>query len=373
MKKVCVVTASRSEYGLLRWIMQEIADSGNMKLQLVVTGTHLSPEHGYTFKLIENDGFHITRKVEYLLSSDSACGAAKSAGVCALSFADVFQELKPDLLVVLGDRYELLPVCTTALLMGVPIAHISGGDVTEGALDNQVRNAITAMADLHFPGNSESANNICRIRNSGLSVYMVGEPGLEHFMRAPRITREQLAKDLHLNPEKKWILVTLHPETMRPVQFSVNMAKNLMEVLKAERDAEIIITQANADVGGAEMNHCYIDYCQSVPSMHFFNTLGQQRYLSCMREVCCVIGNSSSGIVEAPFLGVPVVNIGERQQGRHLCANILSSSAEKSCMQQTIRKAIDKGIMAPDFYYGDGHCAKQVCNQIQNFLTRTNS
>ncbi len=372
MKKVCVVTACRSEYGTLRWIMQEIADSSTMELQLVVTGAHLSPEHGYTYKQIEADGFTITRKIEYLLSSDTARGAAKSTGVCALAFADAFQDLKPDLLVVLGDRYELLPICTTALLMGIPMAHISGGDITEGAIDNQIRNAITAMSDLHFPGTKESAINVSRMINSDRHVRMVGEPGLEHFIRTPRICRANLAEALDLCPDKKWILVTLHPETMLSTESSVEMARNMMEVLKSLEEVEIIITQANADVGGAEMNACYTEYSESNDFIHFFNTLGQKRYLSCMREVACVVGNSSSGIIEAPFLGIPVVNIGNRQKGRHLCSNVLSTTAEKRSIKEAVQTALNMPPTNPDYYYGNGHCSRQICEYIQNFLYPAN-
>lgn len=367
MKKVCVVTAARSEYGLLRWIIDELYHADDIELQLIVTGSHLSPEQGLTYKQIEEDGYSITKKIEFLLSSVSSVGIAKSMGICGISIAEAFADLRPDLLVVLGDRYELLPICSTALTMGIQIAHISGGDITEGAIDNQVRNAVTMLSTLHFPGTSESAFNIQRMIGSNKHIYNVGEPGLDSFIRTSLMGRKEIAESINIDSNKKWILMTLHPETHCSIEENLKMANDLMSVLESIKNIEIIITAANADLGGNEMNNIYKEFAAKNAHIHFIHSLGHLRYLSTMSESWCLIGNTSSGIVEAPFLGIPVINIGNRQKGRHICCNIINIS-NKDCLSITKILSHIPAKHEPDYYYGDGNTAQKVVTTIKRYF-----
>ncbi len=366
--KICIITAARSEYGLLQWLITDLENDTDVDLSLVVTGSHLSFGQGLTYRQILADGHHITKQVEYLLDSSSAVGVAKSAGLCGISFADVLSDLSPDLLVILGDRYELLPICTSALIQGIPIAHISGGDVTEGAIDNQVRNAVTMMASIHFPGTEESAKNIERMRSSNMNVYNVGEPGLETFVRTNLLSRKELGDSLKIAPDKKWIICTLHPETMETTGYSLAMAKNMITAVSKIDNSEVIITAANADLGGSEMNEYFREVSERRSNFHFIPSLGQLCYLSIMNQAYALIGNTSSGIVEAPFIGVPVINIGERQKGRHLCRNIIPAKGDSiESLIEAVKQIPDRKF-EPDYYYGDGNCSRNIINHLKNYL-----
>lgn len=368
MKKVCVVTAARSEYGLLRWLLRELQSSSSLQLQLLVTGSHLSSEYGFTYREIKDDGFQIDKKVEFLLSSSTATGIAKSMGLCSISISDTLSDLSPDLMVVLGDRYELLPICSAALVMRIPIAHISGGDITEGAIDDQIRNAVTMMSHLHFPGTESSAERIIRMIGSTENVFCVGEPGLDNFLRLELMDRKVLAENLGLDINKKWYLVTLHPETKESLSYNLSLARNLMETLKDDSGMQAVITQSNADLGGVELNNYFHEVAMSFPSkFQLYPSLGQLRYLSFMKEAACIIGNSSSGIVEAPFLGKPVLNLGERQLGRHLCHNVLSVSGFDNSIKEGLSK-LEGQIYSPDYYYGDGLSSQRISKYIHDYL-----
>lgn len=365
MKKICVVTSARSEYGPIRWLLKALQEDNDLQLQLLVGGSHLVEQQGLTYKFIEEDGFTIDKKIAYLQSTDTSTGIVKSMGVCLDLIADAFDELNPDLIFVVGDRYELLPICTAALIKRIPIAHMSGGDVTEGAIDNSVRNAVTMMSDIHFPGNADSANNIVRMIDSSANIYNVGEPGLENLKRNKLMSRMELADSLNLDINKKWIVSTLHPETRASVNRSMKMAKKMCEALSKHSEAEVVITYANVDLGGDEMNEYYEGMCKGKSNFHIFKSLGQLRYNSMMKECICVVGNSSSGVFEAPFLGKPVVNIGNRQKGRYMAPCVFNvpfyddnqiDVALNNAMQQTFE---------PDTYYGDGNTALQVVSCLK--------
>lgn len=369
--KVCVVTAARSEYGLLQWLMYSLQEDKRFCLQLIVTGAHLSTEQGLTYKQIEEDGFRIDEKIEMLLNSGTSAGIVKSTGLCAIGMADCLQRLKPDIIVVLGDRYELLPVCTSALLFNIPIAHISGGDITEGAIDNEIRNAVTMMSSLHFPEVESSANRIINMIGTEKNVYTVGETGLESFMRYSLITRSQLSADLNLSIESDWVLLTYHPETKLSIEQNLRIAENIITVLSSQSNTQVIITKSNADLGGTLLNSFWEKVTYTNPGKFtLFSSLGQQRYLSLMKEVKYMIGNSSSGIVEAPFIGIPVINIGSRQKGRHLCKNIISVyDATRENLIEAFENA--KGLNRDkirDDYYGTGNASSQIIEHLNNFL-----
>ncbi len=371
LRKICIITAARSEYGLLKWVIDGVHSDPGLDLQLVVTGAHLSEEHGKTVRFIEEDGYPIAARVDMHLASDSKADIIRSMGHCSIGMAETLTILQPDMIVVLGDRYELLPIVSAALVAGIPIAHISGGDVTEGAIDNEVRNAVSMISTLHFPGVASSAGNLWRMTSSKY-IYTVGEPGLESFLRYSLMTREELARSIGLDTEKRWCLVTLHPETRISVEENVTIVENLFRVMQETEGVQYVISKANADYGGSEINRFWektIPHCKSSQTCKFrlFDSLGQRRYLSYMRQTEGVLGNSSSGIVEAPFLGIPVVNIGDRQKGRYLCKNVIQCGRS----YKEIKEAVSAMLRQPklvDSYYGDGHTADKIIKHIKQYL-----
>lgn len=370
MKKVCVVTAARSEYGLMRWIIDAIHHDDELELQLVVTGAHLSPEQGLTYKFIEADGYPIAAKVPMLLSSNDEAGIAKSMGVCSISMADTFSCLKPDIIIVLGDRCELLSIVGTALVMRIPVAHISGGDVTEGAIDDEVRNAVSMMSTLHFPGVESSAKNLHRMLGTDNNVFAVGEPGLDSFIRFDLWTKDETANNLHLDINRKWCLVTLHPETRLCIEDNLSLAENLFNAMQRTSGVQYVITKANADIGGVYINNFWAEVVESnADRMQLYSSLGQIRYLSFMKHADIVVGNSSSGIVEAPFMGTPVVNIGDRQKGRNICKNVICCGRDEEEIYHALLKALTSDRII-DTYWGDGYTSDRIINQIKHYLSK---
>lgn len=368
LKKVCIVTAARSEYGLLKWVIDGVHHDSELDLQLVVTGAHLSEEHGLTFRFIEDDGYPIAAKVDMQLKSDDKTDIVRSMGHCSEGFAATFAQLQPDVVIVLGDRYELLPIVSAALVMGIPVAHLSGGDITEGAIDNEVRNAVSMMSAIHFPGVESSADNLRRMLDDDAKIFTAGEPGLESFLRYELMDRPELAESIGLHTGSRWCLVTLHPETKLSLDANLDMVKALFEVMQQTEGVQFVISKANADFGGKQINAFWEDAVkQNTDKFKLFTSLGQRRYLSFMRQADGVIGNSSSGIVEAPFLGIPVVNIGDRQKGRHLCKNVIQCDRTKD----DILGAFEKMLMQPrivDNYYGDGHTSAFVIEKLKEWL-----
>lgn len=366
--KICIVTAARSEYGLLKWIIDDVYHDSELALQLVVTGAHLSEEHGLTYRFIEEDGYPINAKVDMQLSSDDKASIVRSMGKCSEGFAEAFALLQPDVIVVLGDRYELLPIVSAALVMGIPVAHLSGGDVTEGAIDNEVRNAVSMMSAIHFPGVESSAENLRRMLGNKAPVFTAGEPGLESFLRYDMMDRTELAENLQLDVNKKWCLITLHPETKLGLEANIGMVKNLFEAMSHIDDVQFVISKANADFGGMQINDFWDEIVKQNESQYrLFTSLGQRRYLSFMRQAAGVIGNSSSGIVEAPFLGIPVVNIGDRQKGRHLCKNVIQCNRDIASIEDAFRKMLTQPKIV-DTYYGDGRTSAFVIKKLKAWL-----
>jgi GDP/UDP-N,N'-diacetylbacillosamine 2-epimerase (hydrolysing) len=363
-KRVCVVTGSRSEYGLLRWLIQEIDEDAGLDLKLIVTGSHLSPEFGNTIDDIVGDGFTVDAKVEMLLSSASKSGIAKSMGVCAMGVAEALDRLAPQVVVVLGDRYELIPVCGSALVMRIPIAHISGGDITEGAIDDQIRHAVTKMASIHFPGTRESANRIVQMGEPPDRVFVVGEPGLESFRRVTRLDRSALARDLGLAENQQWVLLTFHPETSTSIQHNLDLLQDCLKALEELQDVQIVATYPNSDYGSKPIIDRLRQWAAERSCVTVVKNLGQMRFISLMSEVVFMIGNSSSGIVESPMAGVGAINLGDRQKGRYQCRNVVQVSGAGAPLRAAIRR-----VMAPDFSdclkdndspYGDGQTSIRI-------------
>lgn len=367
-KKVCVVTATRSEYGLMRWLIDAIHHDETLELQLVVTGAHLSPEQGLTYKFIEEDGYPIAAKVPMLLNGTDETCIAKSMGLCSISLADAYKRLNPDLVIVLGDRYELLPIVGTALVMRIPVAHIAGGDITEGAIDDEVRNAVTMMSSIHFPGVVAAGDNIHRMLGTNKNVYAVGEVGLDSFNRLELWDKNETANNLNLDLSQKWCLVTLHSETKLSLDENIQMVDNLFNAMKCVEGVQYIITKANTDFGGLQINEYWEKAIMESPQkMQLYPSLGQHRYLSFMKHADMVVGNSSSGIVEAPFMGTPVVNIGDRQKGRNVCKNVICCGRSKNEISEALNKAMaSKRII--DKYWGDGHSSKRIVEKIKEYL-----
>lgn len=362
MKKLCFVTAARSEYGLLKWLMYDISKDSDFQLQLIVTGGHLLEEQGHTIDQIRKDGFQIDAIVDAQLDTKTKAAISASMGRMAELLAETFEKLKPDYLVVLGDRYELLSICSTAYIMRIPIIHLSGGDVTEGLIDNGVRNAVTMLADYHFPGTEASMENIIRMRGSNKNIWTVGEPGLDAYFRETLYSRQEMADMLGLDANLKWVLFTYHAVTLNSLEHNLMAVENCFRVFDELDGFQVVATYANADFGGRYINEMLEKAAKKLPSkITVIASLGSQRYLSFMKQVQFIIGNSSSGIIEAPLLKVPVVNIGDRQMGRYKCANIIQCSEMYNSIQKAVCEAINLEVPDSDLYYwGDGGASQRI-------------
>ena len=322
-RKICVVTGSRAEYDLLYRTMRQIKASGNLELQLVVTGMHLSAEFGLTAKEIEKDGFKVHRKVEMLLSSDSAVGITKSTGLAMVGFADAFDELKPDIVLLLGDRFELLAAASAALFAVIPIAHIHGGEVTTGAFDDAIRHSITKMAHFHFTSTEIYRNRVIQLGEDPSKVFNVGAPGVENINSMALLERSELELRLGQKLGQRSLLVTFHPETLKPGETRQDF-QTLLDSLGRFKDVNLVFTKANADTDGRTINKMIDEYVGKHSGRAVAHTsLGRLNYLSALKHVSGVIGNSSSGIIEAPSLKTGTVNIGDRQKGRVRAESII--------------------------------------------------
>jgi UDP-hydrolysing UDP-N-acetyl-D-glucosamine 2-epimerase len=316
MRKICIVTGSRAEYGLLSRLMRLIENDTDLCLQIIATNMHLSPEFGLTYKEIEKDGFRIDKKVEMLLSSDTPNATAKSVGLAIMGFADAYEDLKPDMLLVLGDRYEILAAVTTALFHRIPVAHLHGGELTEGAYDDAIRHAVTKMSHIHFTSTEEYRNRVIQLGEEPGRVFNVGALGLDNIRHLNLLSKIDLEESLNFQIGEKCVLVTFHPATLAENTPEEQM-ESLLKALESVPDLRVIFTLPNSDTNGRiiiEMINQFVE--QHHNRSIAFASLGQIRYLSAMQYVRAVIGNSSSGIIEAPYFGIPTLNIGNRQKGR---------------------------------------------------------
>jgi len=365
-RKICFVTGTRAEYGLLYWLLKEVQDDPDLLLQIIVTGAHLSPEYGLTYKAIEEDGFKINEKVEMLLSSDSAVGIAKSIGLATIGFADAFAQLKPDLVVLLGDRYELLAAAQTALVAATPIAHIAGGDTTEGAYDEAIRHSITKMSHLHFVTNELSAKRVRQLGENPSHIYCVGNPGLDYIRKLNFLSKDELEHDLGVTFGKRIFLITFHPVTLSPGE-SANQFAALLQALECFEDLNTmyIFTMPNADNDGRLLSTMVERFCSGRTSAIFYKTLGQKRYLSLLSHVDLIVGNSSSGLYEAPSLKVPTVNIGDRQKGRLKAASVVDCQPDREAIQIAIKEALSLDCSKVTNPYGDGYSSERVIKVLR--------
>lgn len=366
MRSICVVTTSRADYGILYWLLREIDADSQMELLLVVAGSHLAAEFGYTVQQITADGFSPRARIEMLLSSDTAVAAAKSTGLGMISFADALQRLCPEVVVLLGDRYELFSFAVPALLSRVPIAHIHGGESTEGALDDAVRHAITKMASVHFPATEAYRNRIVQMGEDPNRVFAYGAPGIDSMYRTETLDRKETSKALGFDLEGTVALITFHPAT----RASEAPLRQLKTVLAAVESAGIrsIFTKSNADEQGRALNLEIKTFCERNPSrFRVYDSLGTEVYFSCMKHCSLMVGNSSSGLIEAPSLKLPVVNIGDRQKGRVRAKNVIdvpcstaaiTAGIEKACSPEFRNGLID--MQNPYDPHGDGQASVRI-------------
>lgn len=340
MRKICVITGTRAEYGLLYWSMKALQVDQNIDLTVCVTGMHLSPEFGLTYKKILEDGFLINEKVETLLSSDTTVGISKSIGLGIISFSEVFARIKPDLILVLGDRYEIFAACTAAMISRIPIAHCHGGEATEGLIDEAIRHSITKMSQIHFVSTEEYKNRVIQLGEIPTNVYNVGALGIENINKFNLLTRTEFEESIGFRLNKINFLVTFHPVTLDNLSAEVQF-NQLLTVLDKFKNTTIIFTKPNSDTDGRIIIELIDEYVKKNNNKAVaFTSLGQLRYLSAIQFMDVVIGNSSSGLIEVPSFKKATINIGDRQQGRVKAASIIDCENNIEDIEKAINKAL---------------------------------
>lgn len=368
MKKIAVLTATRAEYGLLSPIIKALRRCEEFEVNVVVTGAHLSPEFGLTYKEIENDGIVIDKKVEILLSSDTPSAISKSMGMAMIGFADYFEEAKPDVLMVLGDRYETLAVCCAAMNARIPIIHLYGGETTEGAVDEAIRHAITKLSYLHLTSTEEYRRRVIQLGEAPERVFTVGAVGIENALHTELMTKDELSQSIHFDLIDKFAVVTFHPVTLESASAE-GQCKELLRALDEFSDMQFIITKANADVEGRIINSMMDEYGTLHENVCVIDSLGMRRYLSALNMATMVIGNSSSGLVEVPSFHIPTVNIGDRQKGRLKAKSVIDCESNHEDIVRAINQArqLDcSGMMNP---YGDGETTSKVLYAVRKMFS----
>lgn len=366
--KICVVTGTRAEYGLLYWLMKRIEADKDLELQVIVTGMHLSPEFGLTYKEIEKE-FKINKKIEMLLSSDTSIGISKSMGLAQISFAEVYEELNPDVVVVLGDRYEIFSGVSAAMIANIPIVHLHGGETTEGAFDESIRHSITKMSHLHFTATEEYRNRVIQLGEHPNRVFNVGGLGIENIKRLKLLSKEEFEKSIDFKLNIKNILVTFHPVTLE--RFTAkDQFQELLDAIDELEDTNIIFTKANSDTDGRIINSMINEYVAKNPHKSIcFTSLGQLRYLSALQYVDAMVGNSSSGLAEAPSFKIGTINIGDRQKGRIKANSVIDCKAEKARIKEAFdnlySKEFQDSLISIDNPYGDGCASEKIIEELK--------
>jgi len=365
-RKIAVITGTRAEYGLLYWTLRELQER-NANVQLVVTGAHLSPDHGMTVKQIEADGWPIAARVDMQLTSDKPVDLARSMGLAVSGIAEALDKLKPDIAVILGDRYEMLAAASAAAMLDIPIAHIHGGEVTEGAVDELIRHAITKLSYWHFPPYEKAEKRILQLGEEPSRVFMVGAPGIDNLVRLPLLTREALEKELGIPLAPPVILFTYHPETLSVMAVEEQVAI-VESALSKFPDATLLITGANADTGGRIINAALQKFAKARARTLFRMSFGSLLYLSAMKHAHVVAGNSSSAMIETPVLGRATVNIGDRQAGRLRSPGVIDCRCEENEIVQSIRRALSDEFqqnIRPSSLFGEpGEVGKKIAELL---------
>jgi UDP-hydrolysing UDP-N-acetyl-D-glucosamine 2-epimerase len=360
-RKIAVVTSSRADYNHLFWPLHDLAEHPDFDLQVIAVGPHLSPTFGSTWQEIERDAFPIAGKVECLLSSDTDIGMAKTIGVAVLGLADLLGKLRPDVLLLIADRYEMLAPASVALALRIPIAHIEGGEISEGAIDDAVRNALTKMSHIHFTTTHNARARVIAMGEESWRVHRSGAPSLDHLRRSRLLTRDAVEKKLGIDLSRPTLLVTYHPVTL--LRETTTEADALFIALD-QLEEQIVFIYPNADAGSHKLIERARDFSTTHPNVRVFVNLGSITYWSLLRQVDALIGNSSSGIMETASFALPAVDIGMRQQGRERARNVLTTAPDANTILATIRQARSPefrralaGMVNP---YGDGHAAEKI-------------
>jgi len=366
--RICVITGTRAEYGLLRWVMDGINKSETLELQIIVTGMHLSPEFGMTVNDIEYDGFQVNKKLEMLLSSDTPVGVTKSTGLATISFADAFNELSPDIVILLGDRFELLAASTAAMIACIPIAHIHGGETTEGAFDEAIRHSITKMSHLHFVAADPYRQRVIQLGENPKYVFNVGGLGVDNIKKLKLLNLKELEKSLSFKLLEKNFIITFHPVTLENNSSEAQMSE-LLKSLDELKDVGLIFTMPNSDTDGRVIFKLVEDFCRARTNAANYKSLGQLRYLSCLKYCDVVIGNSSSGLLEAPSFKIPTVNIGDRQKGRIVAKSVINCHAKSQNISEAISNALalksKNDLVDIKNPYGNGGASQRIVNILE--------
>lgn len=373
-RKICVVTGTRAEYGLLRWVMAGVRETSGLELQVIATGMHLSPEFGLTYREIEEDGFFIDRKVEMLLSSDTPTGLAKSMGLGLIGFGEALQQLRPDLMVVLGDRFEIFSAVAAAMVARIPVAHLHGGEATEGAFDEAIRHAITKMSHLHFAAAEEYRKRVIQLGEHPDRVFLVGGLGVDNIKKLTLLDRSALEASLGFKLGSRNLLITFHPVTLENATSTQQMAE-LLAALETLEDTHLIFTMPNADTDGRVLFDMVEKYVADHANARAYASLGQLRYLSCIRHVDGVVGNSSSGLTEAPSFGRGTINIGDRQCGRLKAQSVIDCSPDRQSIAAALRRlyspAFQSKLKTVRNPYGEGGVSEKIVEILQSYPLET--
>lgn len=368
MRKVCVVTGTRAEYGLLRWVIEGIRQSSELELQIIATGTHLSPEFGLTVNEIEADGYQVDRKVEMLLSSDTAVGVGKSMGLGMIGFADALDELKPDLLLLLGDRYELLAAASAAMVARIPIAHLHGGETTQGAFDESIRHSLTKMSHLHFVAAEEYRRRVIQLGEAPEHVFHVGGLGIDNILHLELLSRDELEAELGFKLGPRNLLVTFHPVTLEN-KSSARQMDELLAALAELEETHLIFTMPNADTDGRVLFRQIEDFCAHHSNAVAYTSLGQLHYLSCVQHVDGVVGNSSSGLLEVPSFKKGTINVGDRQRGRLRAESVIDCEPERASIREALNRLFSQEfrslLPAVDNPYGNGGASDAIVKTLE--------
>ncbi|MGW9684599.1 UDP-N-acetylglucosamine 2-epimerase [Flagellimonas sp. 2504JD1-5] len=370
-RRVCVITGTRAEYGLLFWVLKNLKGDSAIELQLIVTGMHLSPEFGLTYRQIEADGFQINKKVEILLSSDTPVGISKSMGLAQIGFTEAYSELKPDIVLVLGDRFEVFSAAAAAMISRVPIGHIHGGESTEGLIDEPIRHSITKMSHLHFTATAEYRNRVIQLGENPERVFNVGAPGLDNLTHLELLNKQEFEKSIDFQLGKKNVLVTFHPVTLEE-NTSGNQFKEVLRAMDHFKDTNYIITKPNADTDGRIIIELIDSFLSKNPKRACaFDSLGQLRYLSALGHVDLVLGNSSSGLTEAPSFNIPTINVGDRQNGRIKAKSVIDCTNQKEAIIKAMQRGFSKNfnyqIQGDINPYGKGGASVKIAEILSSF------
>jgi GDP/UDP-N,N'-diacetylbacillosamine 2-epimerase (hydrolysing) len=369
-RKICVVTGTRAEYGLLYWLMKEINANKDLELQVIVTGMHLSEEFGNTYQQIEKDGFTINKKVDLSLKSDTELEISKSMGIGMIGFADAFNELQPELLVVLGDRFEIFSAVSAAMVAKIPVAHLHGGETTEGVFDESIRHSITKMSHLHFTATEIYRNRVIQLGEHPRRVFNVGGLGIENIYKLKLLSKNEFEKSIDFKLGDKNILVTYHPVTLEKSTSKVQF-QALLDSINELKNTKIIFTKANSDTDGRVINDMIDNYVAQHDNTISFTSMGQLNYLSALQLMDAVVGNSSSGLLEAPSFKIGTIDIGDRQKGRIKASSVISCLPSKNSIDSAFEK-----LYSEDFQsivnntknpYENGDASRSIMNIIKDF------